>query len=101
MWPRRSGGAGSRPPETRRTARPQLTLIGTIVGPRQSFGIFQDQAGNKALRLQNGEVYGGWVLLEVGARVVFQRNDTRVTIVLPTQAARPGEVISADAQTRR
>jgi hypothetical protein len=92
--------ASSKPVEP---SRPQLTLVGTIIGTERGFGIFQDQAGNKALRLQTGEVHEGWVLREVRARAtVFQRNDVRVTLELPVQtAARPSDVTVPDTRARR
>jgi general secretion pathway protein N len=76
------------PPKPVEPSRPQLTLVGTIIGTQRGFGIFQDQGANKALRLQTGEVHEGWVLREVRARAtVFQKNDVKVTLELPVQAS--------------
>jgi general secretion pathway protein N len=76
------------PPRPAEPSRPQLTLVGTIIGTQRGFGIFQDQGGNKALRLQTGEVHEGWVLREVHARAtVFQKNDVKVTLELPAQTS--------------
>ena len=87
-------------------SRPQLTLVGTIVGDQRGFGIFQDQAANKALRLQTGEVHEGWVLREVRARAtVFQKNDVKVTLELPVQTSGPSNttanVVQAEPRSRR
>jgi general secretion pathway protein N len=94
------------PPKPVEPSRPQLTLVGTIVGVQRGFGIFQDQAANKALRLQTGEVHEGWVLREVRARAtVFQKNDVRVTLELPVQtsgsSSAAASVTSAEPRSRR
>lgn len=89
-------------------SRPQLTLVGTIIGigKRRGFGIFRDQTANKALQLQTGEVHEGWVLREVHARTtVFQKNDVIVTLELPAQGATPpapgGVTATIDTRSRR
>ena len=41
--------------------RPQLTLVGTIAGDHESFGIFIDQSGEVIL-LKTGQSHNGWVL---------------------------------------
>ena len=76
------------PPKPLEPSRPQLTLVGTIIGAQRGFGIFQDQGANRALRLQTGEVHEGWVLREVRARAtVFQKNDVKITLELPAQTS--------------
>jgi len=94
------------PPKPVEPSRPQLTLVGTIIGAQRGFGIFQDQTANKALRLQTGEVHQGWVLREVHARAtVFQKNDVKVTLELPVQTSGPNSatasVTSAEPRSRR
>ncbi len=84
------------PPKPLEPSRPQLTLVGTIIGTQRGFGIFQDQGASKALRLQTGEVHEGWVLREVRARAtVFQKNDVKVTLELPVQASGSGGVTAS------
>ena len=93
------------PPKPVEPSRPQLILVGTIVGADRGFGIFQDQTANKALRLQTGEVHEGWVLREVHARAtVFQKNDVRVTLELPVQTTArqvPNDVTATTDQRGR
>ena len=60
----------SPPPMPPRVERPQLSLVGTIAGDGQSFGIFVDQTTAAALRLKLGEDYQGWRLQAVQGREV-------------------------------
>lgn len=46
----------------------QLTLVGTVVGGNDGYGIFLDPATNSVVRLKTGESHGGWVLQSVGIR---------------------------------
>jgi len=72
------------PPKPAEAPRPQLSLLGTIAGIRQGFGIFQDVVANKLVRLKIGEAHEGWILREVRAReIVFQKKDIVVTLALP------------------
>ncbi len=94
------------PPKPAEPSRPLLKLVGTIIGASRGFGLFQDQAGNSALRLQTGEVHEGWVLREVRAHaIVFQKDDARVTLELPVQTTArpaPGDVTATtDPRGRR
>lgn len=63
------------PPEPARVDRPQLSLVGTISGSEQSFGIFVDGSTKTALRLKIGEEYQGWRLRAVAAREVTLEHD--------------------------
>lgn len=68
--------------------RPQLSLVGTISGDAQGFGIFMEQSGDKVVRLKTGETHQGWTLLEVGPRdIVLQKENQTVTLSLPAPAA--------------
>ena len=69
------------PPMPPRVERPQLSLVGTIAGDGQSFGIFVDQTTAAALRLKLGEDYQGWRLQAVQGREVTLERDQRTTIL--------------------
>ncbi len=72
------------PPKPPRVERPQLSLVGTIVGADQSFGIFIDQSTRTALRLRIGEDFQGWRLQAVqGREVTLKRDDQTAIISLP------------------
>ncbi|MGJ4939440.1 hypothetical protein ACQR1W_02625 [Bradyrhizobium sp. HKCCYLS1011] len=72
------------PPKPPRVERPQLSLVGTIIGADQSFGIFVDQSTRTALRLRVGEEFQGWRLRSVqGREVALERDQQTVVISLP------------------
>ena len=77
----------SPPPQPRKPAepdRPQLSLVGTIAGDREGFGIFLDRSANKVLRLKTGDEHRGWVLREVrGRETVLEKDDKTATLALP------------------
>jgi hypothetical protein len=69
------------PPKPPRAERPQLSLVGTIAGDDESFGIFVDQTTRAALRLKVGEEYQGWRLRSVQSREVTLERDQQTTIL--------------------
>src|SRR5262245_14769394 len=88
------------PPKPPRTERPQLSLVGTIVGGDQSIGIFLDQASKAALRLRPGEEYQGWTLSSVlGREVVFERDRQSTTLTLPQPATGTATQAREQAET--
>jgi hypothetical protein len=76
------------PPKPPRVERPQLSLVGTVGGDEESFGIFVDQTTKAALRLKIGEDYQGWKLRSVQGRDVTLERDQQTTILsLPQPGA--------------
>jgi general secretion pathway protein N len=76
------------PPKPPTVERPQLSLVGTIAGIDEGFGIFVDQITKVALRLKIGEDYQGWKLRSVQGREVTLERDRQTTILsLPAPAA--------------
>jgi general secretion pathway protein N len=72
------------PPKPPRVERPQLSLVGTIAGSDESFGIFIDPVTKTALRLKLGEDYQGWRLRVVqGREVTLQRDELTAILSLP------------------
>jgi len=85
------------PPKPPRVDRPQLSLVGTIAGEEESFGIFVDQTTKAAVRLKIGEDYQGWRLRAVQGREVTLEHDRQTAILaLPQPGA--GAVVPAQAQ---
>jgi hypothetical protein len=77
------------PPKPPRVERPQFSLVGTVAGEDESFGIFVDQTTKSALRLRIGEDYQGWILRAVqGREVTLERDQQVVVLSLP----QPGTV---------
>jgi general secretion pathway protein N len=75
--------APPRPPPPK-PSRPDLRLVGTIIGDRESIGVFVEDGTAKMLRLRTGEGHGGWILRGVEPRSVTLDNDnTRAVLALP------------------
>jgi hypothetical protein len=64
------------PPE-----RPQLTLVGTVVGEQDGIGVFVEQSTQKVFRLKFGEAHEGWVLRLIRRRAVDLEKDGRLVVV--------------------
>jgi general secretion pathway protein N len=80
------------PPPPPRAERPPLSLVGTVAGDSESFGIFVDRGTSTALRLKLGEDYQGWRLRTVRGRdVALERDQQTVVLSLP----QPGEESAA------
>jgi hypothetical protein len=87
-------------PKPPRVERPQLSLVGTIAGSDQSFGIFVDQTTKAALRLKIGDDYQGWRLRAVQGREATLQRDQQTTILSLPQPSTitPGIVAPARAE---
>ena len=71
-------------PPKKEPERPQLSLVGTIAGDDDKFGIFVDQATKAVLRLRVGEEFHGWTLQSVkGREVAFQKDQQSFVVALP------------------
>ncbi|MGP8123710.1 MAG: hypothetical protein ACLP8B_24700, partial [Xanthobacteraceae bacterium] len=68
--------------------RPQLALVGTIIGTTDKLCVFLDQTTKVAVRLRMGESHQGWTLTSVEPReATVQKDQATVVIGLPA----PGE----------
>jgi general secretion pathway protein N len=80
------------PPKLPRLERPQLSLVGTVSGDDERFGIFIDQTTKAALRLRIGEDYQGWKLRAVqGREVTLEYEQQSAILTLPQPATTPGQ----------
>jgi len=78
------------PPKAAEPERPQLTLVGTVAGGRDSFGIFLDQSTNDVVRIKLGDAQRGWQLRQVLKReVTLQKDEETVVLALPLPPDRP------------
>ena len=83
--------APAAPPPPPRVERPPLTLVGTVAGDSESFGIFVDKGNSTALRLKVGEDYQGWRLrLVQGRDVSLERDQQTVVLSLPEPGTEVG-----------
>jgi hypothetical protein len=68
--------------------RPNLTLVGTVVGTTEGFGVFLDQTTHNIVRLKTGEGHAGWILRSVKTReATLEKERQTETLRLPA----PGE----------
>jgi len=71
-------------PKPKEPERPQLSLVGTIVGDDEGFGIFLDQSTKAVVRLKVGENFQGWKLRSVqGRETALEKDERVVTLALP------------------
>jgi hypothetical protein len=87
------------PPKPKEPEQPQLSLVGTILGDEDRFGIFIDQATKAVVRLRVGEDFQGWKLQSVqGREAAFQKNQLTFVVALPQPGlAQPSVAVRNDA----
>ncbi|WP_249159581.1 hypothetical protein [Bradyrhizobium tropiciagri] len=72
------------PPRKVEIEPPPLSLVGTIAGGDESFGIFLDQSTKAALRLRVGEDFQGWKLRTINGReVTMEKDEQGALLALP------------------
>jgi|SRR5215510_1084315 len=85
--------------------RPPLTLVGTVAGEQEAFGIFLDQTANKIVRLRLGDDHLGWILRQVRGREVMLQKDGETTfLALPPPGSKPavaGTQVADEPERRR
>jgi hypothetical protein len=89
------------PPPPAAPDHPLLTLVGTVVGGRNSIAIFIDQASKSVIRLRIGQNHDGWVLRSVHERdTVFDDRSREATLALPAVkvSERPTNLAAGPAQ---
>jgi general secretion pathway protein N len=61
-----------------------LSLVGTIAGDDESYGIFLDESTKAALRLRVGDDYQGWRLRTIqGREVTIEKDQQGAVLTLP------------------
>ncbi|MGY3533214.1 MULTISPECIES: hypothetical protein [Bradyrhizobium] len=83
------------PLSSKRPEKPALSLVGTVVGGFERFGIFVDQSSKLPLRMRVGEQHDGWLLREVQAREVMLEKALNKAIMSMPQ---PGKGSEGDIQ---
>jgi general secretion pathway protein N len=64
--------------------RPQLLLVGTVVGEKEAIAVFVDETTKNPIRLRTGEGHQGWVLQSVhGREATFEKDQQTATLSLP------------------
>lgn len=92
-------------PSSPQAERPQLSLIGTVIGDDTSLGVFIDSATQAALRLKVGDDFQGWKLQSVqGRAVTLTLNGQTAILSLPQpdaiKAAEPAHENADKARAR-
>jgi hypothetical protein len=78
------------PPAAAKASRPDLRLVGTIVGDHERIGVFVEDGTAKMLRLRTGEGHEGWILRHVEVRrVTLDNATTRAVLTLPVPGSDP------------
>lgn len=78
--------AATPPPAPRKVEiePPPLSLVGTIAGGDEGFGIFLDQSTKAALRLRIGDDFQGWKLRTINGReVTMEKDEQGALLALP------------------
>jgi hypothetical protein len=79
--------------------RPQLKLVGTVIGEKESIGVFLNQTTKDAIRLKPGEKHEGWTLESVhGREATFQKNQQTVVLTLPPPGSEQSAAIPPPAE---
>ena len=85
--------------------RPPFTLVGTVAGEQEAFGIFLDQTANKIVRLRLGDDHHGWILRQVrGREVMLQKDGESALLALPPPGSKPpvaGTQVADEPERRR
>ena len=81
--------AAKAPPPPPRVERPELSLVGTVIGEDTSLGVFVDPATRAALRLKIGDDFQGWKLHSVQGREVTLTHDGQTAILSLPQPGTP------------
>ena len=89
------------PPPPAAPERPQLRLVGAVIGETEAIAVFLDPANNP-VRLRTGQAHAGWLLQSVrGREAVLQKDRETAILALPSPDASPpsGPVLVGGAQT--
>ncbi len=82
-------------PKSAEPERPQLALVGTVIGEKDGLGVFVDQATKLAVRLRVGESHQGWTLRSVQPReAILEKERLSAVIALPAPGT-PASLLSA------
>jgi len=79
------------PPAPKEPERPNLQLVGTVIGDEESFGIFVDPSSQTPLRLRVGAAHEGWVLQSVQPRQVMLQKDVEMVALPMPQLGQAGD----------
>lgn len=77
--------------------RPQLTLVGTIVGADDAIAVFLNKTTREVVRLHTSESHEGWILRSIdGREATLQKGPDSAVLALPPPGGTP-EIATAQA----
>jgi hypothetical protein len=100
-------------PKSKDPEGPKFSLVGTVAGVHERFGIFLDPSTKAAFRLRMGDHYQGWKLRSVqGREATLEKDQEAVILALPQPGDPPagnvpppfpkaGTLLSATSPSRR
>lgn len=90
-----------RAPKPAEPQRPQLSLVGTVIGDKESIAVFVDETTKNAVRLRTGEDHKGWTLRSVqGREAILEKDGDSATLALPSPGAEQTASLPAPVHPR-
>lgn len=72
------------PPKPAGPQSPELSLVGTVIGERESIAVFVEDTTKNPVRLRTGEAHKGWTLRSVqGREATLEKDRESVNLSLP------------------
>ena len=89
------------PPKTAGPQSPELSLVGTVIGEKESIAVFVEDTTKNPVRLRTGEAHKGWTLRSVqGREATLEKDRESVNLSLPHPGVGQTASIPAAAANR-
>jgi len=89
------------PPKPAGPQSPELSLVGTVIGEKESIAVFVEDITKNPVRLRTGEAHKGWTLRSVqGREATLEKDRESVNLSLPQPGIEQTASISAGAGNR-
>jgi hypothetical protein len=89
------------PPKTAGPQSPELSLVGTVIGEKESIAVFVEDTTKNSVRLRTGEAHKGWTLRSVqGREATLEKDRESVNLSLPQPGVGQTASIPAAAANR-
>ncbi len=81
--------------------RPELTLVGTIVGGNDAIAVFLDRSTRSVVRLHTSESHEGWILRSIQGREATLEKGPDSAVLALAPPGGPPEIATAQATTEQ
>ena len=89
------------PPKPAGPQSPELSLVGTVIGEKESIAVFVEDTTKNPVRLRTGEAYKGWTLRSVqGREATLEKDRESVNLSLPQPGVEQTASIPSAAANR-